>query len=575
MFTRISNYFTDEDDHTPSFINLTRNILIFVLVTNLALIPLVTGLVGEGSQNPIALTVLSVTLTLELISFFLVLNGKVRMAKVIVPIALVIAATIISLSTNGLKNTSMAAYPVILVISAILLGRRALVLITPLVVVSVTIVAVFDLRGSIPFIPSGLDDAIILPILYIGGAGITHMLIMRLNENIARARQSEETQKIENAELNTLRAELEERVRERTAALETANTTNQKRARQFEAVTQVLSAISTLQNIDTLLPRITEVISDQFNVYHAGIFMLDRNQEYAILRAANSEGGQQMLANGHKLQIGQTGIVGAVASTGNARIALDVGADAAYFNNPYLPETHSEIALPLQYGGQIIGVLDVQSTEPNAFGQDDVEVLTTLADQVAIAINNSQAIEEAEKSLREARSAIGESTKETWQVMRPKSLGAGFQLTETAVKPLGSPITGSHIREAMEQGKPVLVTDENNETKFAIPIQLRGQTFGVIHLNRNGGAPLTTDETEIAVAVANRLSLAIETATLIQATQHRAEVERVTTDITSRISSSTRFENILQTAAQELSRALGGEVLVQIEPVSMKMIMDT
>jgi GAF domain-containing protein len=571
MFVKIFDYFKDEDDTNPSFIRLTRNILIFVLFTNAAVLPLVTGYLGEGSRNIPALITLTITLILEGISMYYVLRNKVRMAKMVVPLALIIAVTIISLNTNGLKSTSIFSLPVIIIVAAILLGRRALFIVTPFTIIAVAVVAISDLSGRIPYIPAGLDDAIIVLILVVAGAGITHLQILRLNESIEKVRASEEIQKIENKELNLLRSSLEERVQLRTAELELANQINEKRARQFQAVTQVLKAISTIQNIEELLPRITQVISEQFNIYHTGIFLLDTKRDNAILRATNSEGGQRMLLRGHRLQVGQTGIVGFVTATGQPRIALDVGSDAVYFDNPDLPNTRSEIALPLRYGGQVIGALDVQSTESNAFKQDDIDVLVTLADQVSIAINNAITIEDAQRSLAEARSAISETTTEAWKVMRPKSMGLGFYLTDTAVKPLQQPIEGRHISEAIKAGDSVAHTS-NEETNLAVPIKLRERTIGVINIRTNKKVTLSDDDTDIAKAVAERLSLAIETATLLQATQHRADIERVTTDITSRISSSTRFETILQTAAQELSRALGGsDVLVQIEPMALKL----
>jgi GAF domain-containing protein len=572
MLERLFAYFNDEDDRSPSFIALTRNILIFVMAANAALLPLVTGIIGEDSRNVIAIIALTITLMLEGASMFYVLRGSVRMAKLVVPLALIVAVTVIALNTNGLRNTGIVGLPVIMVISAILLKKRALYTTTPIAIASVIIISVADLRGGIPSTRAGLDDALIIPILLISCAAIIHLLIIRLNENIEKARASEELARRENAELAELRASLEERVRQRTAELEIANQVNERRARQFEAVTRVLNAISAVQDMESLLPQIARVISEQFVVYHTGIFLLDKEREYAVLRAANSEGGQRMLARGHKLLVGQTGIVGFVAATGKPRIALDVGRDAIYFDNPDLPGTRSEIALPLRYGGRIIGVLDVQSVQPNAFGQDDIEALGALADQVSIAINNALAIEEARKSLEEARSAISATTLDAWKIMRPKSLGTGYYLTEAAVKPLEKPLDGDHIREAVQRGEPVPAGDPNQPAKLAIPIRLREQTIGVIHLGSRNGGRISGDDADIAQAVAERLSLAIETSTLLQATQRRADLERVTSDITSRISASTRFETILQTAAQELSRALGGsDVVVQIEPVALKL----
>jgi GAF domain-containing protein len=283
-----------------------------------------------------------------------------------------------------------------------------------------------------------------------------------------------------------------------------------------------------------------------------------------------------MLDRGHKLQVSQTGIVGFVTATGQPRIALDVGSDAAYFDNPDLPGTHSEIALPLRYAGQIIGALDVQSTEANAFGQDDVEVLITLANQVSATINNTQTIEGIKKTLVELQSASGESARESWNLMRPKSSGIGFQLINSTLSPLEQRLEGDYIQDAITKGTPTLSNGENTSSSLAIPLRLRGQVVGVMNLRARNQRKLTDDDADIAKAVIERLSLAIETATLLQATQHRADIERVTTDISSKISSSTRFETILQTAAQELSKALGGsDVLVQIEPISIELGMGT
>lgn len=571
MFSPIIEYLRDEEDKQPSFIRLTRNIVLFVIFTNLALLPLVSGLAGEYSWNPTALAALSITLILELIALLLVQRGRVGMAKLVVPIGLLMAATVIALNTNGLKNTAIVGFPIILMIAAILLGRRAFVLITPLAIIALVFIAIQDFSDNVRRTPAGIDDAIILPVLILATAGITNLLIRRLNESLANSRESEKIQREANIELNQLRSSLEERVRQRTVELEEANRTNERRARQFKAVAEVMKAISDLQDLDTLLPRITQLISEEFGTYHTGIFLIDSQHEFAVLRAANSEGGQRMLVRGHKLQVGQKGIVGFVTATGQPRIALDVGMDAVFFDNPDLPDTRSEIALPLQFAGHIIGALDVQSTQSNAFSEDDVEVLSTLADQVSVAINNALTIERAQQSLAEAQSALGVTTREAWQVMRPQTFGLGLQLSESNVKPLEQPLEGNHIQDAIKYGRTMLATSQNRSV-IAIPVRLRGQVIGVMQITARESVILSEDDTEIAEAVAQRLSLAIESATLLQATQQRADIERITSMITSRISTSTRFETILQTAAQELSRALGGsDVLVQIEPVALEL----
>lgn len=571
MLSKILVFFKDEQDTDPSFIRLTRNILAFVLFVNISVLPLVTGLTGETSRNPRALATLSITLILEIISLYYVLRGKIRMAKAVVPLALIAAVIVISLTSNGLKNASITGLPIILVISAILLGKRSIYFVAPLTVSAVILIAYYDLNGRIAYVPAGLDDAIILPILLIACAGIIQLLTSRLNDSVKRAQKSEEMQRLENIELEDLRASLEERVNQRTLELDTANHNNERRAKQFEAIAQVTRAISSIQDLDSILPRITQVISEQFGHYHTGIFLLDDNREFAILRAANSEGGLGMLANKHKLLVGQTGIVGYVTATGQPRIALDVGTDAVYFDNPFLPNTHSEIALPLRIAGQVVGALDVQSEDSNAFTENDIEVLSTLADQVSIAIQNARTLEEARKSLAEAQSAFGELTKEAWKIMRPETVGMGFHLSDQTAQRLEKPLEGLEIEQALTEGETIIVTENERTSSLTIPIRLRNNVIGVMNLKTNGDTIITQDEVDIAEAISARLSLAIETATLLRTTQRRADIEKITTDISAKVSSSTRFETILQTAAQELSRALGGEVIVQIEPIAMKM----
>lgn len=572
MFERLNDFLKSEDDRDPSFIRLTRNMIVIVILTNLAVLPLVTGIAGEGSRNPLAFAVLFASLIVEIIALILVLQGNLTLAKISVPVALLTAISVIAINTNGLRDTAFYAIPVVLVLSAILMGRRSLFIITPLAILAAIMVAIRDLSIGYRALPAGIDDAFIIPLLFLATAGITHILIARLNETADRARQSEQEQRRENEELLALRASLEDRVHDRTLELEQSNLAIAKKARQFKTVAEVMSAVSSVQSLDEVLPLITNVISQQFGVYHVGIFLLDDSGESAILRSANSEGGKRMLARKHSLPVGQTGIVGFVTATGQPRIALDVGADSVYFDNPDLPETHSEIALPLRYSGKIIGALDVQSEHPNAFLPDDVEVLTTLADQVTVAINNAQNFASAQKALAEAQSAVGQAAQEAWQVLRPTQLGLGFSYSETGIKPLQYAVDNPQVNEATEKGQTVLTAGPGNWSRLAIPIRLRERVIGVMQLSSRGDIKLTSDDADIAEAVAERLSLAIETATLLQSSQRRADLEKVTANITSKVGESTRFDTIIQTAARELSRALGGsDVIIQIEPASLKM----
>ncbi|HEC34018.1 MAG TPA: GAF domain-containing protein, partial [Chloroflexi bacterium] len=176
-----------------------------------------------------------------------------------------------------------------------------------------------------------------------------------------------------------------------------------RRATQLAAAAEVARDATAILDVDQLLDETVHLISEQFGFYHAGVFLVDERNEYAVLRATSSEGGRRMLERGHKLKVGEVGIVGYVAGAGESRIALDVGEDAVHFVNPDLPETRSEMALPLTSRGRVIGVLDVQSAEPAAFSEEDVAVLQTMADQLATAIENARLFAETEQALVETR----------------------------------------------------------------------------------------------------------------------------------------------------------------------------
>lgn len=577
MLDFLRNIYKSPDDNDPSFIRMIRNILVFMLLADAAIVALVSGLVIESARNDLTAIILLVIGGLVLISLLLVRQRKLGMAKLVVPLSIIAASALIAINANGMHDVYMPGFIFAVIAGGLLLGRPASYTITPAAIIAAEIVAYADLNGytNSPFaVQTDLGDALIAGIIIFASSAALQLLIQRLNASVAKARENEKAQTEANLELQRLRASLEMQVNQRTSELEAANKRNQRRVQQFEAISQVARVITTIQDLELLLPRITELISQHFGFYHVGIFLLDENREYAVLRAANSEGGRKMLANEHKLRVGQTGIVGYVTGSGRPRLALDTGADAVYFNNPDLPLTRSEVALPLNIAGQVIGALDVQSVEPNAFSQDDVQILSTLAAQVAAAIQNARTFEESQKLLHEAQSAVSGFIREAWQVMRPLQRNLGYQFTGSAMKLLGQPLEGPHISEALKKGKMALSGGES--PALALPIRLRDQVIGVMELKNPNNQPWNDDQIDIAAAVAERLSLSIEVATLLEATQRRANIERITSDISARLSSSTHFETILQTAAEELSRAFGNsDVLVQIEPVSLKMSSST
>lgn len=175
-------------------------------------------------------------------------------------------------------------------------------------------------------------------------------------------------------------------------------TQTEHRARQLETSAQVGQTVGQILDLNVLLPLVVDLIREQFNYDHVQVFLMDNNNEYAVLKASTGEAGQQLLAINHKLARGSQSVVGQVTKTGKPNIALDTAdANVVHQPNQVLPLTRSEMALPLIVKGQVAGALDVQSNQPNAFSDEDVRALTTLAGQIAIAIDNASLYEEIER----------------------------------------------------------------------------------------------------------------------------------------------------------------------------------
>lgn len=323
---------------------------------------------------------------------------------------------------------------------------------------------------------------------------------------------------------------------------------------KLETIAKVSREITSFRDLASLLTAATNLIYENFGYYHVGIFLLDERKEFAVLAASNSEGGKRMLERGHLLKVGETGIVGYVSQSLEARIALDVGKDAVFFNNPDLPETRSELALPLVVNTQILGVLDVQSTHPEAFDQEDIKTLYILADQLAIAIQNANLFSEAEKALESTRATYGQLSREAWNRILRSQARVGFLATPPSTVQIQSEALEPNIAKAIETGD--LIHDADGLT-ISVPVKIRGQIIGAIRLKKSDIAEAwTQDETNLAIALSDQLSGALESARLYRESQQRAYRESLVSDISARINASATRDLIIRETVQELGQSL-------------------
>jgi GAF domain-containing protein/HAMP domain-containing protein len=329
--------------------------------------------------------------------------------------------------------------------------------------------------------------------------------------------------------------DLEKRVSERTHDLERRNT-------QLQVAAEISREATAVHDLDELLELAVNLIRGRFGFYHAGIFLLDDKQQYAVLRSATGEAGREMLARGHKLKVGQVGMVGYVTSKGQPRIAPDVETDPAHYKNPLLPDTRAEMTLPLMVGEKIIGALDVQSQYPNAFTEDDITIMQVMADQLAIAIENARLIQESQENLHHLEMLYGSYSHKAWKELGQSRITVGYQYDPGGIKPI-------QVKEgdSLSSGADL--------APLRLPIQVRGQTIATLDAWPQD-EKFDAEAIALLKAIAERLSQTLENARLFQETRLRAEAERLVAEVAGHMRETLDIETILQTAAVEFRRAL-------------------
>jgi len=361
--------------------------------------------------------------------------------------------------------------------------------------------------------------------------------------NIPRTRELAELATNFNAmteNLNRLITDLERLVAERTEVIT-------RRTDQLRAASYIARQAGELQDLPRLLSTFVQLVSDQFGYYHTGIYLVNDSGDELTLRSASSEGGKRMMKQEHSLRPNTQGIVNYVAQTKKPKIIADVGADATVFNNPDLPLTRSEIAVPLLIRGRLLGVLDVQSDKPSAFASQDMDVFETLADQLAVAIDNTRLLEESQAALMQLEAITASRMQDAWE---QKLKGKPKVVTYT---PLG-----------MRAEKPA---DADSREGVQIPVTLRGQKIGKITLAKKDTAPLNQQDREMIDEVATQAGLAIENIRLLEDATARAKQEQLVGGLAFRFSQALDVDSLLQTATRELGQIPGVEeatiVLVQ------------
>jgi len=328
---------------------------------------------------------------------------------------------------------------------------------------------------------------------------------------------------VTNQTLKAEQAALSQQMQEQTGILE-------RRVNQLRTAAEITKSISAILEPQALLRQVSDAVKNRFGLYYVGVFLVDPLKEFAVLQYGTGEAGRKMLTNRHRLAVGGYSMIGWATQTRKARVAMDIGSEAVHFDNPYLPETRSELALPIATASSLFGAMTVQSTQANAFDENDILVLQSIADSLAIALENNSSFQRTQQALEEIR-----------------------VLNKAYVEQAWGEATAIHGNLAAEYENPNLPATLAEAKTVKVPLYLRDEVIGEINLELAGNE-INPAELEFLQSISTQTSSALENARLLDETQRAAANEQKLNDLSSQFSRSLTIEEILKTAVREFGK---------------------
>lgn len=534
--SRLKNFFRPPSFEEDPIKTRKAVILRAFLISLLIITALYSVVILLTSESPIlGLALVGSVQIFTITSFIALKRGHVEITSIVFVLFLWLLLSAATVLFGDPVNPLLASLILVVFAAGQLISNRAAVFYAVLSVIFAVFLLLLSRNMVLPqFLET--DDLVFisrLSIFFILMAFFSVIANRSTSDAFQKVQEAEQAIKESNQELREIQVYLEETVEERSNQLE-------RRNRYLEAAAQVASkSISTL-NLEEMLNTIVDEVSMQFGFYHVGIFLSDPQKEWAILRAASSIGGKMMLERNHRLAIGRQGMVGFVTSIGQARIAQDVELDRIHSITQELPDTRSEMTLPLKARDEIIGALDIQDSKPNAFTEEDISVLQTMADQIALAVENIRLFEQTQATLVEVQKVYGEYSRQAWTETFQKNLIPSYRYS------------GGSVNQLQNEDESA-----NNEGNLSIPVKVRGYTIGTIEIAKESGdEEWKSDEIKLLEILSDQIGIALDSARLFNETQLRAATEHLIGRINSQLWETMDVNSILKNTAENLRSSL-------------------
>ena len=476
-------------------------------------------------------------------------KGHVQWAAGLLVSMMWVALLAISWNLGGVRDASYAALIVTVAMAGLLFGGRESLIVAALSVLAGLALADAEQRGMLPVDPDTPFDVVFsYSAIFLLMVSLVHASSRGYRYLLTQMQETERDVRARNWELQQMRNSLEERVAQRTADLE-------RRSRYLEAAAQVAYVAGEYTDIEKLVRESVDLIQEQFDLYYVGLFIVDPTGEWAVLRAGTGEAGKRMLQREHRIRVGE-GMIGWSVEHGESRFAQQAEVDRVRMATPELPETRAEAALPLRARGRVVGAVTVQSTESDFFDQPTITVLQTMADLVAIAINNAELFAENERALAAVRRAYGEISAEAWEELLRGRGRWGYRYVGERVFPVEGDWAVETTR-AIQEAEPVHYQDES-EAMLALPIQVGRKVVGAISFRRDlGDGDWEEAQVDLLQSLTDRLGQALDSARLLNESRRRAAREERINQIAAILANAVDVETMLRATVRELGNMPG------------------